>query len=393
MMVLADKAREAVDGAFRQMNEVWAQDGPNGFARLYALPYFRAEMIGLDHTEVARILAKVRTFFDAGRNGDWIETWSAAGSEYRERAQLAESDGHEATAGDLYLAATACYFVAGYVIHAFEPIEPREHAHRQSIDCYRRGARYFEHPAEEFRFASEGVTIRGYLRTPAPGPHPWPCVILVGGANSTKEENHATANYFLRREMAVLTFDGPGQGEYLQDFARPMRREAFDRAISGAVDALMADSRIEAGSIGLWGKASGTIPALHACSVDHRIKALALHPGTYRWIDFYDAFPILPQKLEMATFLGARSFDELARLILFEMTVEGAVGDVSCPILAVSSERDIIPADQGERLRAEAGGDVTLVVLPGQVHGGPPTIALPLEADWMRDQLAGATER
>jgi hypothetical protein len=37
---------------------------------------------------------------------------------------------------------------------------------------------------------------------------------------------------------------------------------------------------------------------------------------------------------------------------------------------------------------------VSLVVLPGQVHGGPPTVALPLEADWMRDQLvAGATER
>jgi 2,6-dihydroxypseudooxynicotine hydrolase len=382
-----------VDAAFQQMNDVWAKDGSNGFARLYALPYFRAEMIGLDHTEVARVLAKVRTFFDGGRNGDWIETWSGAGAEYQERAERAESAGHEATAGDLYLAATACYFVAAYVIHAFEPIESREQAHRQSIDCYRLGARHYHFPAEEFHFVADGITIRGYLRTPVALSKRWPCVILVGGANSTKEENHATANYFLRRDMAVLTFDGPGQGEYLQDFGRPMRRAAFDRAISGAIDALAADSRIEPGSIGLWGKASGSIPALHACSADHRIKALALHPGTYRWSDFYDAFPVLPQKLEMAAFLGARSFDELAGLIFFEMTVEGVVGDVTCPILAVSSEHDIIPADQGARLRAEAGNDVTLVVLPGQVHGGPPTIALPLEADWMRDQLAGATGR
>jgi hypothetical protein len=192
--------------------------------------------------------------------------------------------------------------------------------------------------------------------------------------------------------MAVLTFDGPGQGEYMQEFGRPMRRDAFDRAISGAIDALTAESRIEPESIGLWGKASGSIPALHACSTEHRIKALALHPGTYRWSDFYDAFPVLPQKLEMAAFLGARSFGELAQLIAVEMTVEGVVGEATCPILAVSSERDIIPADQGARLRAEVGNDVTLVVLPGQVHGGPPTIALPLEADWMRDQL-GATGR
>jgi 2,6-dihydroxypseudooxynicotine hydrolase len=290
------------------------------------------------------------------------------------------------------MAAAACFFVAAYVIHSFEPIEARERAHKQSIDSYRHGSRHCQFPAEEFRFVADGVTIRGYLRTPV-APKQAPCVILVGGANSTKEENHATANYFLRREMAVLTFDGPGQGEYLQDFDRPMRRDAFDRAISGALDALAVDPRIEPGSIGLWGKASGSIPALHACSTDHRIKALALHPGTYRWSDFYDAFPVVPQKLEMAAFLGARSFNDLARLIEVEMTVEDVVGQVTCPILAVSSEHDIIPADQGARLRAESRGDVSLVVLPGQVHGGPPTIALPLEADWMRDQLVGGATR
>jgi 2,6-dihydroxypseudooxynicotine hydrolase len=383
-----------VEAAFRQMNEVWAQEGPNGLARLYALPYFRAEMMGLDHTEVARVLGGVRTFFDSGRNGDWIETWCEAGAQYRMRAESAESEGHAATAGDLYMAATACYFVAAYVIHSFEPIEARERAHRQSIDCYHRGSAYYQYPPEECRFVADGVTIRGYLRIPVAPPKRAPCVILVGGANSTKEENHATANYFLRREMAVLTFDGPGQGEYLQNFERPMRREAFDRSISGALDALAADPRIEPGRIGLWGKASGSIPALHACAKDHRIKALALHPGTYRWSDFYAAFPVLPQKLEMAAFLGAHSFDELDRLIAVEMTVEDVVGEVTCPILAVSSEHDIIPADQGARLRAQSHNDVSLVVLPGQVHGGPPTVALPLEADWMRDQLvAGATER
>ena len=117
---------EGVDAAFREMNAVWAADGPTGLGRLYPLPYFRAEMMGLDHTEVARILSQVRTFFDDGRNGDWIETWSTAGAEYSERALRAEEDGREATAGDYYLAATACYFVAAYTIHAFQPIMARE---------------------------------------------------------------------------------------------------------------------------------------------------------------------------------------------------------------------------------------------------------------------------
>jgi 2,6-dihydroxypseudooxynicotine hydrolase len=370
------------------MNAVWAADGPTGLGRLYPLPYFRAEMMGLDHTEVARILSQVRTFFDDGRNGDWIETWSTAGAEYSERALRAEEDGREATAGDYYLAATACYFVAAYTIHAFQPIMAREVAHRQSIDCYRRGHRYYAYTPEEFRFTHGGTPVRGYLRLPSDGAGPWPCVILIGGANSTKEENHATANYFLRRGLAALTFDGPGQGEYLQDFDRPMRKDAFAQVVSAAIDALVQDTRIDDRRIGVWGKASGSIPALHACAADQRVQALALHPATYRWSEFFDELPVLPQKLELAAFLGAHSFNDLTSLIAEEMTVDDVVASVPCPILAVNSEEDIIPSEQGYQLRAHARTTVTVIVLPGQVHGGPPTIALPLEADWLRSELS-----
>ena len=113
-----------------------------------------------------------------------------------------------------------------------------------------------------------------------------------------------------------------------------------------------------------------------------------LHPATYRWSEFFADFPVLPQKLEMAAFLGAHSFNDLTNLIAEEMTVDDVVASVACPILAVNSEDDIIPPEQGYELRDHARTTVTVIVLPGQVHGGPPTIALPLEADWLRSELS-----
>ena len=36
---------------------------------------------------------------------------------------------------------------------------------------------------------------------------------MVNGADSVKEEYHNWARQFVRRGLAVLTIDGPGQGE------------------------------------------------------------------------------------------------------------------------------------------------------------------------------------
>src|SRR5437588_11913090 len=52
----------------------------------------------------------------------------------------------------------------------------------------------------------------GVLRKPWHTPKP-PVVILVPGLDSVKEELHIYGDDFLRRGMAVLAIDGPGQGE------------------------------------------------------------------------------------------------------------------------------------------------------------------------------------
>ena len=55
----------------------------------------------------------------------------------------------------------------------------------------------------------------------------WPVVVVVGGANSTKEENHPLTTQMLQRGLATLAYDGPGQNEYLLNGGEPLTMAAY----------------------------------------------------------------------------------------------------------------------------------------------------------------------
>jgi 2,6-dihydroxypseudooxynicotine hydrolase len=58
----------------------------------------------------------------------------------------------------------------------------------------------------------ENTSLPAYLRLPdGEGPHP--CVILVCGLDSVKEQELHWEEELVHRGIATLSFDGPGQGE------------------------------------------------------------------------------------------------------------------------------------------------------------------------------------
>jgi len=91
----------------------------------------------------------------------------------------------------------------------------------------------------------------GVLRTPWHAPRP-PVVILIPGLDSVKEELHTYGDDFLRRGMAVLAIDGPGQGE--MEFRHPMRFD-YETPVRHAIDYLETRHDVDAGRIGLMGSA------------------------------------------------------------------------------------------------------------------------------------------
>ncbi|MGO8884586.1 MAG: hypothetical protein ACLPUO_07425 [Streptosporangiaceae bacterium] len=64
-----------------------------------------------------------------------------------------------------------------------------------------------------------------------PGP---PAIVLVPGLDSAKEDFRAVEQHFLDRGMAILSVDGPGQGEAEYDLAIRPDREAPGGAILDA---------------------------------------------------------------------------------------------------------------------------------------------------------------
>src|SRR5207248_4707040 len=88
-----------------------------------------------------------------------------------------------------------------------------------------------------------GATMYGILRKPWHIPRP-PVVVLIPGLDSVKEELHNYGDDFLRRGMAVLAIDGPGQGE--MEFEFPLRYD-YEVPIRYAIDYLEGRKDVNAG--------------------------------------------------------------------------------------------------------------------------------------------------
>jgi 2,6-dihydroxypseudooxynicotine hydrolase len=215
-------------------------------------------------------------------------------------------------------------------------------------------------------------------------------VIVTGGANSVKEENHAICEYLLKRGVATFAFDGPGQGEYFVRTGDPLRAASFDAAVSAVIDALVAMDVVDASRIAIFGKATSGLLVMHAAASEHRLRAIVAHPGSYDWAPYFELqFPFYPSQLELFSVLGANSIAEGVELIKHELTLSGVLEEVRAPMLVVNTLDDrAIPVSEVELIKEHAVAEVEAMLFPGRAHGGPPALAHSLEADWLAQRLA-----
>jgi hypothetical protein len=101
----------------------------------------------------------------------------------------------------------------------------------KAVAALREVHRLLDPLAERLEIPFEGTTMVGNLR----GPRDAPLVVLLPGLDSTKEEFFEWENVFLRRGLATLSLDGPGQGEtgYATNIA-----PNYEVAVAAALDHL-----------------------------------------------------------------------------------------------------------------------------------------------------------
>jgi 2,6-dihydroxypseudooxynicotine hydrolase len=330
---------------------------------------------GVDYNDFVRTTAQVEHW------EDWLDAWAALGDQHAQRAAEAEEAGRSGSAGEAWLAAAVAYHFAKFVWVLDE--ERTRPVHEKSVAAMYAGHKQLGTNLERLEIPLEGAKIVGNLRRPEGDGRP-PLVVLIPGLDSTKEEFYELENVFLRRGMATLSIDGPGQGESASVF--PIRPD-YEVALTATLDHIADRDDLDHDRIGAVGVSMGGYYAPRAVVFEPRVRSVVGISGPFNMGQMWDDLP--PQTRETFINKAWASGDDEGRQKALELDLDGVLERLDRPALFVTGDLDrIIPAEQTER-QAQVAPQGEYVVYEGGLHGvsNYPYLLRPLVADWTREQL------
>ncbi|MGH2788766.1 MAG: alpha/beta hydrolase family protein [Actinomycetota bacterium] len=335
----------------------------------------------IDYSETSRILQAIR------KRSDWLPAWMQASARHERLASSALARDATTSAGDGFLRASLCAHWATL----FAQPEEKTDAHRRSLELYRLGSIHFDPPAERVEVPFDGDVLPGYLRVPRDAPRP-KVVLMLGGADTNKEELHHWGTEFCRRGLAVLPFDGPGQGELAARYGRlPLRLGDFHRAVTAVVDWLTANRPdLDHEGVGVFGNSLGGYLALDAALRDERVGAVICNGG------FFDgrSLDTWPEGV-LRAFSSCTGLDLVAvrSHVREELDLRKAPGHHRPPALIVHGGREDLSDEDELRDAAILMQGLFAVVEDGwHTCTNRDHLVSPLFADWMRESLLGLNE-
>jgi dienelactone hydrolase len=367
-----------VERYYQNLSSLIRLHGAEHMGRQYVVVRLaRMEVTGpLDYSDLQRILGRVTD------HRAWYESWLQEAVEAEQLARKCAEEGRLVSAADLYHRAAACYHWGAYLAKVGS--DERAIGRVERVRCYREAVRLWPAQIEPFSVPYEGTEMPGYLHLP-PGAERPSCVIMINGADSVKEEYHNWARQFVRRGLATLTLDGPGQGE--MQHRLPMRPDAWEAPMSAAIDALQASGRVNADRIGVWGSSMGGFLALRAAAFEPRIRAAVSSGGFYDFRDF-NFWPVSTQ-LNVMEDLMVDSLTEARAYMADRCTLEGAIETLKTPYLVIHGGRDeLVSVAEAERMAAGPGGELTVFDDGMHTCTNYNAILVPLMCDWIAARLA-----
>jgi pimeloyl-ACP methyl ester carboxylesterase len=318
---------------------------------------------------------------------DWAPNWKAVGQVHEALGSEAADRGHSVSAAQAYQRAAWCYHLGKFLW--FE--DPGLHAELRdrAVSVYRDALPDLDPPAQRLEIPFEGHTIPCNFRLPnsrgridAERP---PLVLLVPGLDSSKEELFAIEEEFLRRGLATLAIDGPGQSENSVHFAI---RANWETVIGPLLDHLASlDLGVDQSRIGLMGISMGAIYGPRAAAHEKRIRAVVGLAGPYNLGECWDA--LNPLTKGGYVFYTKSKDEQAAKRMAYTLNLEGVLSQVTQPLLVIHGAKDrLFPPSHAERIAREAP-NAKLVLYPDGNHVCN-NIAYkyrPLMADWLRETL------
>jgi 2,6-dihydroxypseudooxynicotine hydrolase len=290
----------------------------------------------------------------------WCAVWSQFAAATEERGAQALDRSLTRTAAREFARAALYYHYAQNL--SYDDPALKRATHDRKVAAFRRAAALLDPPLEPVTIPFDGIELPGYLRLPSGRTKP-PCVILLGGLDTTKEDYLSVNDLCAERGLATLAFDGPGQGETL---FRMLWRKDFERSIGAVLDYLDTRPEIDHDRIGVIGRSTGGFYAPKIAALDSRIKAAVAWGAMYHLRNLASIPEVTREGFLFVS--GSKSVEEA--LAFFEcINLEGYASRIRCPLLIVHGGLDTItPMENATRLAAEAGGPVDTLIWEDSGH-------------------------
>jgi pimeloyl-ACP methyl ester carboxylesterase len=323
----------------------------------------------------------VRTTSGIERWDQWLEAWVATAEVHHKLAVAARDAGRLQSAGEAFLRAAVTYHFSKFV-WVLDPDRNRR-ATEAAVRALYDGLALVDPTAQRIEAELDGGTIVANLRRP-PGPDVVPLVLLLPGLDSTKEEFYRWESVFLRRGMATLSLDGPGQGETALQM--PIRAD-YEVAVAAILDAVSGIGGLDLKRVGAAGVSLGGYYVVRAAAFEPRLRAVASVSGPYDMAARWDTMPSLTR--ETFTHHSGAADQIEGRRLAGKISLTGVAEQVRQPCLVVTGRLDrIVPWEQTQRIAQEAPSSEWVLFEDGtHVCNNIPFKYRPMVADWMRDQL------
>ena len=319
---------------------------------------------------------------------DWADAWTVTADRYEGLARAALDDGHDVTAAEHLRRAALTLQFAQFVLT--EEPERRSALQRRMAGLYAEAAPLLDPPAVRTTVPyGEGRVVVGYLRVPAGVARPG-LVILLPGLESTKEQFSTYEPFFLRRGVATLSVEGPGQGEGA--VSAPFRDALYAEAMAAVGQAIGTLEEVDASRVVVLGTSFGGYLALRHASCVPGLRGVVDIAGPHDLRAFDELQPVTREGFR--EFVGAAD-EDTARELLADVTLEDTLDRPGPPVLVVHGERDaIIDVRHAHRIITELGDRATVRLEPDGKHScnNLATVVRPAVADWVTDRLGSSDD-
>jgi dienelactone hydrolase len=292
---------------------------------------------------------------------DWCAAWSARAAIHEQLGNQALAAGCKRSAGEHFTRGAACYHFGKFLF--VNDMEQMKQAHMKAVECRNKALPLLNPPGERVAIPYEGKHLYGNLRKPAGIAQP-PVVVMCMGLDSAKEEMDDYENRFLKRGLATLAFDGPGQGEAEYDFAICPE---YEKPVKAVIDFVETRGDLDAKRVGIWGVSLGGYYAPRAAAFEKRIKACVALSGAYERSPSFEGRPVINVEAFRVR-AKARNLEEAGK-VSARMTLKGCAKNITCPIYIVAGTQDrLTPHTEAQKLAAEVSGPCVLSVIEGGNH-------------------------